>query len=331
MQFSKWGEEDFIQYLSTQFPKTGAIVGIGDDCAVIPESPDLSWLVTTDALVEGIHFMIDQISPLDLGYKTIAVNVSDIAAMGSSAKYAFLSVAFPKELKADWVKQFVQGIKEACIRFEVLLLGGDTVGSLRDVFINLTLIGQASPEKIKYRHQAKVGDIIAVTGHLGDSGGGLKALQEKLAITDAIQPLINAHFRPEVNPEVGLWLASKEAVHAMMDLSDGLNCDLPKVLKQSSTGAIVDIDKIPVSMALAGLCRTQDWDAIALALTGGEDYCLMLTIAAEAFSSIQKAFEKEFGKSLFEIGRITDSPNELIYQKQGKRLITNFNNYNHFQ
>lgn len=330
MKFSKWGEEAFIQYLTTQFSQNGAF-GIGDDCAVIPQNEENSWLVTTDALVEGVHFIKEQIQASDLGYKTMAVNVSDIAAMGGTPKYAFLSIAIPKDMDDVFIKDFVDGIKKACQTWDVFLLGGDTVGSKRDLFINVTLIGSAAPQNIKYRHLAQNGDLICVTGPLGNSGGGFRAIQEGHPVDADIKNLIAAHFHPEVYPREGKWLASKNCIHAMMDISDGLNCDLRRIIKRSIKGAIVEIEKIPVSNSLLKVCKQLGWDSINLALTGGEDYCLLFTVSANDFDLIQYEFQKEFGKPIYNIGTITEAFNELVYQSQGNEIYQNLNNYNHFQ
>ena len=149
MPFQDWGEERFIQYLAKQFPSTSSIVGIGDDCAVIPGEQEMAWLVTTDALVEGVHFLKDQIAATDLGYKTVAVNVSDITAMGGESKYAFLSIALPKAEDSTWVCNVIQGVKDACEKWNILLLGGDTVRIKKEIsFVNLTLMGSAMTARI---------------------------------------------------------------------------------------------------------------------------------------------------------------------------------------
>lgn len=302
MKIQNWGEDTFIEYLAKMFPTMN-----GDDCAVI--SPNL--LVTTDALVEGVHFLKEQISPQDLGYKTIAVNVSDIVAMGGVPKYGFLSVAFPKTLEDSWIKHLMEGIQEACIKWNIFLLGGNTVGSKRDIFLSMTLVGSA--EKIKYRNTAEEGDIICVSGNLGDSGAGFRALQEGVVN----EKLIRSHFRPEPSVEQGKWLASLSGVHAMMDISDGLDCDLKRLLKASQKGAIIDIDKLPLSEELLKICREREWDPLQLALTGGEDYCLLFTVAKEATAP------------LFPIGTITKEG--LIFQKGGKSISINYPHFDHTQ
>ncbi|MEI8364820.1 MAG: thiamine-phosphate kinase [Parachlamydiaceae bacterium] len=331
MSFQDWGEERFIQYLAKQFPSTNFIVGIGDDCAVIPGEQGMAWLVTTDALVEGVHFLKDQIAATDLGYKTVAVNVSDITAMGGEPKYAFLSIALPNAVDSTWVCNVIQGVKDACEKWEILLLGGDTVGSKRDLFFNLTLMGSAMTARIKYRHQAEVGDVICVSGYLGESGGGLKALQEKTAKTKDIEYLLRAHFHPEPNPKQGIWLAAQSGVHAMIDISDGLDCDLTRLIKSSQKGAVIETSKLPLSGPLIRVSLEHGWDTLELALTGGEDYCLLLTVSADAFESIQNSFQSTFRLPLFDIGHITSQSEELIYHRQGEVIQTRYTNFDHFQ
>lgn len=331
MQFQNWSEDQFIEHLSKLFPSKGFITGIGDDSAVIPGENGEAWLVTTDALVEGVHFLKNEIAAKDLGYKVVAVNVSDIAAMGGKPKYAFLSIALPKTADSFWAQLVMDGVKEACDKWNVLLLGGDTVGSKRDVFLSLTLIGSATQDKIKYREGAQSGDLICVSGYLGDSGGGLKALQEKTMKTTEVQYLIHSHFYPDPSPKQGIWLAAHKEVHAMMDISDGLDCDLKRLIKKSGKGAKIEIERIPISTSLSKVCIKEGWDALQLALVGGEDYCLLLTVSSECFEQLQHDFEKTFNCSLFSIGNINNSPNELVYYKNGQRMQIDYANYNHFQ
>lgn len=331
MQFQNWGEDSFIEHLTKLFHSKGSIVGIGDDCAVIPGENGIAWLVTTDALIEGVHFLKDQITARDLGYKTVAVSVSDIAAMGGEPKYAFLTIALPKTAHCLWIRDVVEGVKEACEKWNILLLGGDTVGSKRDLFLNLTLMGSAPADKIKYRYQAQVEDVICISGYLGDSGGGLKALQEQMIKTKDIEYLIHTHFHPEPHPKQGMWLATHSAVHAMMDISDGLDCDLRRLIKSSQKGAVIETSKIPISEPLSRISVEQGWDVLQLVLVGGEDYCLLLTVSSDAFKDVQQSFQKMFGLPLFAIGHITNQPEEIIYHKHGEVIQINYTNFNHFQ
>lgn len=325
-----WNEDQFISALAQQFSVQKPLVGIGDDCAVIPRDNKTAWLITTDALVEGVHFLKEQIKASDLGFKTIAVNVSDIAAMGGSPQYAFLSIAIPKTTDTSWAHLFIEGIKEACLKWNIILLGGDTVGSKRDIFINLTLIGIADQNHIKFRDQAQTGDIICVTGYLGDSGAGLKALQNDITLTHDIKYLIQSHFRPQPSPEQGQWIASHPHVNAMMDISDGLECDLKRLLKQSKKGAVIETHSIPFSNSLKNISVEYDWDALELALVGGEDYCLLFTVSSKVYDSLQCAFQHQFYSPLFAIGYVTDRDKELIYHQKGTVIQTHYEPYKHF-
>lgn len=331
MEIKEWGEDKWVHYLKEQFPSKTPTVGIGDDCAVIPDHPNKAWLVTTDALVEGVHFLKEQIPALDLGYKTIAVNVSDIAAMGGLPQYAFLTIALPKNVECQWACHVLQGMKMACQEWDIQLLGGDTVGSKRDLFLNLTLIGSADLHHIKYRHDAKPTDIICVTGYLGNAGAGLQALQDHIATTTNVQDLIQAHFHPYPHLQQGVWLASKSGVHAMMDISDGLDCDLKRLIKSSCCGAVIEASKLPFSKALVETSLDHQWDPLKFALTGGEDYCLLVTVSQESFPAIQSSFQEKFGSPLYAIGKMTDQIGQLDYHENGVLIQLNYTNFDHFQ
>lgn len=330
MLIQEWGEEGFISYLQNQFfSKEQSTIGIGDDCAVIPFKDQSSYLVTTDALIEGIHFLKYQISPLDLGYKSVAVSVSDIAAMGGEPKYAFLTIAIPKDIDQNWLKFLIQGIREACLKWNILLLGGDTVGSIKDIFINGTVIGIAHTQQIKYRSFAKPKDILCVTRSLGDSAAGLKILQDGLSHSGIYGELIRTHFRPEPNPNEGMWLAMHDGVHAMMDISDGLNCDLKRLLKASRCGGIVEITQLPISNSLKIVGIKEGWDTTTMALKGGEDYCLLFAITEGNFKEVQQSFYKAFGKNFYPIGWVTEG-SDLEYQKHGNSIILPLKDFSHF-
>lgn len=328
MEIKDWGEEKWIAYLKEQFPPHDFNTGIGDDCAVIPFSKKQAWLVTTDALVEGVHFLKNKISPRDLGYKSIAVNVSDIAAMGGKPKFAFLSIALPKNTECHWAKELIAGIQESCRKWEIQILGGDTVGSHRDIFINLTLVGENEIDKIKYRTGAQLDDMICVTGYLGDAGAGLQIILEG---KPAGKHLILAQYRPQPSWEQGKWLASHDGVHAMMDLSDGLNCDLRRLVKSSDCGARIELSQIPLSPELKQTCQDYQWDALKFALTGGEDYSLLLTVSQNAWTEIQMSFKKKFGSDLYAIGRITDQKEHVEYLLNKNPLIVNSEYFDHFK
>jgi len=318
---SKIGEFELIERIRSQSSiilsdSEGSpdIVGIGDDCAVMPQRNGVDTLVTTDLLIEDRHFLLADISPEQLGWKAAAVNISDIAAMGGKPAAAFLSIALPPDLgerlhgfkdgAAKWVDRFITGFSKLCFRFGVPLLGGDTSASPDKLFINVTLLGECPHGQALLRSSACPGDLICVTGTLGDSAAGLKLVLERAASasqspssavpleTDVprmlkVSPeefLIRRHYLPMPRVNEGRLLASLNGVHAMMDISDGIASDLRHVLKASSTGsatlcALIDVKALPLSDELQQVCADRGWDAVELAVSGGEDYELLFTIA----------------------------------------------------
>ncbi len=270
-------EFELIERIKNGIKVPAGITGIGDDCAIIPQQQGLDTLVTADLLVEGRHFLLEDANPEDLGWKSAAVNISDIAAMGGRPLAAFLSIALPSHLTGKWADRFAAGFKEACSAYGVSLLGGDTSASDDKVFINVTLLGQCPHGKALKRSGAVPGDIIFVSGPLGDSAAGLKLILEGKGAESPV--LTSRHYRPEPRVELGQLLAATPGIHAMMDISDGVAADLPHILEESRCGASVDTTKIPVSQELKAICKSHGWPPLTLALDGGEDYQLLFTAA----------------------------------------------------
>jgi thiamine-monophosphate kinase len=330
MEIKNYGEDQLIEYIQQRFLTPPPLVGMGDDCAVIPNG-NQALLVTTDSLVEGIHFIKSLISPENLGYKTLAVNISDIVAMGGIPNYAVLAMALPGNIDSDWFERFIQGVKSACNQFNIALLGGDTVGSKGDLFFNVTMIGSAAMDKIKYRNTAKPGDVVCVTGFLGDSSAGLQALIDNIEPSSFSIKCIQQHLHPQIDPQHGLWLGAHEGVHAMIDLSDGLDKDLKRILLSSKCGATIELSQIPISAALKETCLHQHWDPLKFALFGGEDYRLLLTISQNKLLQIQNGFRKAFDSELYVVGIINDSPmGHIRYFREGNPIQFEYSGYKHF-
>ena len=297
--------------------------GIGDDCAVIPWSDDRSVVVTTDLLIENVHFLRDRISAYDLGYKVLAVNLSDIAAMGATPAATFLSLGLPADgVGVEWCDRFFEGYRS----FGVPLLGGDTTASPQGIVVNVTVLGIAENDRIKRRNGAEAGDLIVVTGPLGDSAAGLQALLAGLPNTPEIAALIEAHHRPRPHLAEGEWLGREADVHALMDVSDGVASDLGHILRASGVGAEIDTASLPVSDRLRKTATEQGWKPLKLALTGGEDYVLLGTVAPARFEELQARFTARFGRPLAVIGRCVAGPAEIRYD--GKPL--DFSGFKHF-
>ena len=282
----KKGEFELIGWIKAQFPVPEGILGIGDDCAVIPQKSGMETLVTTDMLVEGTHFLLEDIDPYSLGWKTAAVNLSDIAGMGGKPVGSFLSSALPERIGDDFIRRFFEGYKAISDRFGCPLLGGDTTASPDRYCLNVTVLGACASGQSRKRSAAQPGDLICVTGPLGDSAAGLKIILEyvgkgerpaECGLTEEEAVLRERHYRPMPRIPEGMALATTPGVNAMMDISDGIGSDLRHILKASGVGARVDVRSLPLSAELRTVCARRGWDAAALAAGGGEDYELLFT------------------------------------------------------
>lgn len=325
------GEFEFIKRFAPLFnsKQQPGVEGIGNDCAVIPYHDNLSFLVTTDLLIENTHFIKKLITPQDLGYKSLAVNLSDIAAMGGKPQYAFLSLGLPVDTPIEWTDAFFTALQQLATQTGVSLLGGDTTCSSQ-MIINLLLIGVIETRLIKRRSQAIPGDIICSTGFLGDSGAGLKILLEGLPQNSSTQSLVKTHLRPRPHLEEGAWLAAQPGVHAMMDLSDGIASDIQRIMEESHCGAHLEVESLPLSPDLRTASQVYGWSAENLALTAGEDYCLLVTIDPQHSKALLKAYEHQFQRPLFPIGTILPNPT-LQYTKNQEPFIPNGKGFDHFK
>lgn len=310
-------EFGFIESIKRAFeaiPSHG-FEGIGDDCAVLPLNDGTALVFTTDLLVEGVHFLRTAASAAEIGAKSLAVNLSDVAAMGASPVASMLSIALTDETVGSWADEFMEGYRGLSERFSVPLIGGDTSKSKSGVMINITAVGRAPLQNIKRRSAARKGDVIMVGGELGASAEGLKDILNGRFETE------NAYIHKNTLPqtEEGAWLGSREEVHAMMDLSDGLASDLGHILKASAAGAVIDIERIPAV------------SDIRTAVCGGEDYKLLFTVAAERAELLADDFFKKFGYAPFVIGRITDSENHVVeWREKGEQIIPDWSGFSHF-
>jgi len=334
MLLRELGEFGFINRISEKFksiviPET---TGIGDDCAIIRKDENFDYVVTTDMLVENIHFIRSKITPFELGYKTLAVNLSDVAAMGGNPFGSFLSVAIPADIELEYLDDFIAGYKHLSEKHNVTLLGGDTTRSEKHIALNVTVIGIIEKNRARLRSMAKEGDIICVTGFLGDSDGGLKILLENLPISENEKYLIKRHNNPVPYVNEGIWLASQNGVNAMIDVSDGITSDLKHILNASQKSAVIEIDNLPISQQLEAVYKKYGFDVIKSATSGGEDYKLILTIDKNRFSKIAEDYKTKFGNELFEIGTVKKGNiGEICWLKQGEKFNGLHEGFNHFR
>ena len=280
-------EFQLITHLRRRFGRTGSSVvrGIGDDAAVITTQKGRQLVLTTDLLVEGVHFARTTASFEDIGYKSAAANLSDIAAMGASPDYALVSLAIPSSLTPSDIHRFYRGFMMACRPYGVHLVGGDTSSSYQDLFVNITLTGSVAAGRAIMRDGARAGNLLYVTGTLGDSLAGLKLLSSrKRAKTRSMRSigetrLIRRHLRPSPRVEIGHLLSAHRLATAAIDVSDGLSGDLRHICTQSGVGVEVDAQALPLSSELRTYARVHAMDPVAIALQGGEDYELLFTVS----------------------------------------------------
>lgn len=314
------GEFGLIEFIKSHITTPEGMVGIGDDCAIIGSNGE-ELLVTTDMLLEGVHFLRKSSTPEDIGWKSAAVNLSDIAAMGGDPLATFLSIALPKDAQGEWAERFVEGYAAISRHYGVPLLGGDTTSSLRDIAINVGVVGRCERGRAVTRSDARVGDGIFVTGTLGDSGAGLKALLGDLAKDSDVGYLVERHLRPTPRLKEGKELASTGLVGAMMDISDGIASDLGHILRASRVGAIVELSSLPLSPSLERLCDTMGWDRYELATSAGEDYELLLTAPKEILHRVDFP--------LYQIGEIVDG-SEIEWRLEGAKTAITTKGFTHF-
>ena len=238
MDLKELGEFGLIERIKEALggPMPDGVLGIGDDCAVLPQAGGMETLVSTDMLLEGSHFLRGDIPARLLGWKSAAVNFSDIAAMGGRPVGSFLSLGLPAGLDSDWMDAFLAGYKECSQYCGAPLLGGDTTTSQDGIAINVTVIGQCPRGRSRKRSSAVPGDLVCATGPLGDSAAGLQAILQGVRGSEDAEALVERHYRPVPRVSEGQALAATPGVHAMMDISDGIASDLRHILKASGVG-----------------------------------------------------------------------------------------------
>lgn len=302
------GESAIIRLIRYNFgagADDGLALGIGDDAALI-RFADKFLAVTTDLLVENTHFRMDMIDPYQLGWKSAAVNISDIAAMGGQPTYSFVSIGLP-DIEVDVLESIYQGMRDVSADFGSVLAGGDTVASAAGIVINVTQLGVADPDTVARRDGAKPGDAVIVTNTIGDSRAGLELLLKYglVEANRASEACVLSHLQPQPRVREAGEAVRTGRVHSMMDLSDGLASDLKKLCEASGVGAKVYTDALPISRETHIAAARLDMDAIRLAAEGGEDYELLLTCDCKAASEIAQAIAST-GSASRVIGEITE-------------------------
>lgn len=292
------GEFGLIKRLTEKFPVTNesTLLGVGDDCAIL-DYRDKQTLVTTDLLLEGVHFDLVYVPLKHLGYKAAVVNFSDIYAMNGHPKQITVSLGVSKRFSIEDLEELYAGIQLACKKYGVDLVGGDTSASLTGLTISITCIGEAEKDKIVYRKGAKPNDLICVSGDLGSAYMGLQLLErEKIVFSgnENVQPdfegkdyILQRQLKPEARKDIVEALEKAGIVPgSMMDISDGLSSELMHICSQSKVGCRIYEDKIPISYQAAAMAEELNMSIVTAALNGGEDYELLFTVSIDDYDKI---------------------------------------------
>ena len=320
-EISTLGEFGLIDHLTknNEIKNASTIVGVGDDAAVLDHFGK-QIVVTTDMLVEGIHFDLMYTPLKHLGYKSVIVNLSDVYAMNATPQQITMSIAFSNRFSLEALDEFYDGVYAACDRYNIDLIGGDTTSSQKGFIISVTAIGEVDPDKYVRRNGAKKGDLICVSGDLGSAFLGLTLLEREKKVfleTKGVQPdlenqdyIVGRFLKPEARKDIIEFFAQQKLLPtAMIDVSDGLSSELLHICRQSKTGCLLYEEKIPVNEMARQYAYKLELDPTACALSGGEDYELLFTID-------QKDYDKIIlNNDISIIGHITD-------EKDGANIIT---------
>lgn len=299
-QISDLGEFGLIDHLTKNIKlhHKNTIKGVGDDAAVISSSEDSVKVVTTDFLLEGVHFDLSYMPLKHLGYKAMVVNLSDVFAMNAKPQQVTISIALSNRFPVEAVEALYEGILAAASVYEVDVVGGDTTSSLTGLVLSITAIGEAAKDAVVYRNGAKENDLLVVTGDLGAAYLGLQVLEREkrvFKVNPNAQPdlepytyLVERQLKPEARKDIPALLTELGVVPtAMIDISDGLSSETIHLCKQSSVGCNLYEEKIPLDPQVISTCEEFELDSTTVALSGGEDYELLFTISPEDFPKIK--------------------------------------------
>ena len=331
----KVSEFELIAHIKEVFETPeGVTLGVGDDCAVL--DPGRFDLVTTDTMVEGVHFERGWSSPEDIGWKALATNLSDIAAMGGGPGVFFLNLCIPEDEEVEMIKEILQGMRLAASElvpssFQVSVGGGDITRTPGPLVISITLLGEASPAGPLTRKGAVPGDRVIVLGFLGCAAAGLALLAGELdADPDDYPELLRAHRRPAPRIHVGAMLGLHGIPSSMIDISDGLAQDLGHILAASGVGAAIETHSLPRHPELLALSEACGADLLPLMLAGGDDYELLMSVPPARMPKLWE-LARRFHWDVYDIGEVRDAQEGLrLLDPMGEPITLDVAGYQHF-
>jgi thiamine-monophosphate kinase len=327
------GEVELIARLSQLLgePPSEVILGIGDDCAVLDLGGPDYWLWTMDTLIEEVHFHTDYMPPYQLGRKSLAVNLSDIAAMGGEPLYALVSLGWPPGRDLAGALEFGEGLAASAREYQMAVIGGDTVASPEGISVTLTVLGRVPKNEMLGRFGAKAGDRLYVTGPLGLSAAGLEVLKGNLSLDEKEKaPLVQAHLDPRPQLAAGRLLAKEKLATAMIDLSDGVATDLMHLCRQSGLGARLWAEAVPLTSGVLKVAALLNRDPLDLALTGGEDYELLFTVPPVLEDRLPRAFAQAGLRPPHLLGEMVPGEEVLLITGKKEKIISG-RGYDHFR
>ncbi len=294
-------------------------LGIGDDAAAWKPSRSHLSVITTDALVDGVHFLTRVTAARAIGHRAMAANLSDVAAMGARPVLATVALGVAADTPEDWILECYRGMAALAARHRTRIVGGD-ITRAPTAMLALTVVGEVAPSRLKRRDAGKPGDVIAVTGPLGASRAGLEIVRNSPELEAFVRAAaLAAYETPEPRVLEGRWLAASRNVHAMIDSSDGLSTDLARLATASGCGAT--IAELAVHPAAEAVARALGDDAREYALHGGEDFELIVAVAPRAFAYLAKRFEGRFGRPLLAVGRLDGAPGLRLRERNAEREL----------
>ena len=336
MNIEQLGEFGLIERIRAALPPhgTGVIVGVGDDVAVLEGSSGSVWLATCDVQVEGAHFLREAIPPRSLGRKSLAINLSDIASAGGTPRYALVSLGLPGGLEVGFIDELYAGLREEGSEFGVDIVGGNISRSRLGIFIDVFLLGEAIRGNVVLRSGASVGDLVMLTGSVGDAAAGVALLLDPGLTASAAYTAMALTRRDRPTPRVreGALIGSLRQASAMIDVSDGIAGDLRHICEKSGVSVRVQAAQLPVSPDNRALARAARGDEWHFALHGGEDYELLFTAPPARAARLAKRITAETGTPVSVIGEITagSEPPELVLP-DGSVLPLEGSGWDHFK
>ena len=315
------GEHALLARLLARLPRPSptVLVGPGDDAAVVAGSRNERLVVTTDAVVEGVHFSRAFSTPADIGHRALAVNLSDLAAMAATPRWALLSLVLPASLHETEAEELVDGLSALATRYGVSVIGGNITRTDGPLVVDVTAGGEAAPRKWLTRSGARAGDEIYVSGTIGGAAAGLEMLKSGSGSREPGAECVAKYLRPEPRVRLGMAMGRQRAATAAMDLSDGLADALEQVATASGAGLVVDAALLPIESGARDWWTARGADPVSAALSGGDDYELLFAVPRKRRGALRAVTSRVAQPPLTKIGEFTKDPHERVVLRAGKK------------